>query len=168
MSGMEVVGLILAVLPLVLEGIDAYPAVARFKRANRDRREFARSLHSVQSALRATMIRVFTRIKDLLTLEQLAELSRPNVKGSKFVDVWNEVLKTNPDEIEKAFEHTIDDINFVLGDMIMVLNDVVKDTEITPDAGAELLREIIKDHDKDKFLTKNLGKRFMFTRSSEK
>jgi hypothetical protein len=168
MSGMEVIGLVLAVLPLVLEGIDAYPAVARFKRANRDRREFARSLHSVQSALRATMIRVFTRIKDLLTLEQRRELSHPNVNGSKFFHVWKEVLRTKPDEIEKAFGHTVDDINLVLADMIMVLNDVVKDTEIKPDAGAELLRGIIQDHEKDKFLMKDLGKRFMYTRSSER
>ena len=172
MTGFEIAGIVLAVIPLVLEGLDAYPdsLLVKFTRAKLERREFARQLHYIQSGLRSAMLRVFARIKAHLTIDQLRDLSHSNVKGSKFFDVWNNVRLQNPVEITSKFEHTIEDIKFVLDDMVFVLNQVLKDTGISPDSGPEVLREVIQNHKSDQTfsITKNFSKRFMFSRSDHR
>lgn len=165
MSAFEIVGVVLAVLPLILEGLDAYPEskLVKFARANQERREFARQLMSVQSGLRYSMEGLFMRMEAKLTADQWRDFGMCDVKGSKFFHVWNEVLKANPDMIKT---NTFAEVKFVLDDIVMVLTKVVEDTGIPVDAGLDSLRSIIENHKQDKTFsfTKGLFKRFMFAR----
>lgn len=176
MTGFEVAGLVLAVVPLILEGLKAYPktsvyqTVESFRRARKERREFASQLLLMHTELRFAMIEVFKRINISLTTDQRRELTATDNVGAKFFDVWNKVFENNSEAIEKAFEHTIEHIRIVLDDIVEVLTEIVKHTEIPYDAGSETLRDIIKNHKEDATFSirKNLSKRFMFAKADQR
>jgi hypothetical protein len=172
MTGFEVAGLVLAVLPLVKAALDAYPdpIFAKITGAAVERREFARQLQMVQAQLRNAMLRVFMRIDALLTDDQWRNLTHYDVKGSQFFAVWDDILKANPDAIKTKFESTIEDIKFVINDMVIVLSKVMRETKIAADPGPELLRKIIQNDKDDKTFSipKNFISRFKFARSWNK
>src|SRR5271170_1819762 len=151
MSGFEVAGLVLAVIPLILEGLEAYPqsrlfqSTKSFLEAKRERREFASQLLLFHTEILFLMMNHSTL---LMTADQQRDLTSPDNVGSKFFNVWKSVLTANSAEIgisERGFE----DIKFLLDDMVGVLNEMLKHTEISKDASSESLRGIIKSHKDD-------------------
>jgi len=175
MSAFEIVGLVLAVVPLVLKGFQAYPDSKlnqyskSFIGAKLERREFARKLDLMNSELRFAMLDILTRINVLLTAEQREVLTAYNSMGAQFFDVWSEIWKRNPDETRSAFSHTIEHVRDVIENMVEILNEMLKHTKISPNTGREMLREIIACHNKDKaFAITSFSSRFMFMKSDSK
>lgn len=173
MSGFELAGIILAVIPLVLEGLKAYPKSGVYKtskafiHAKKERREFAAQLLLMHTELRFAVIEVFKQINLSLTVDERRELTAADSVGSRFFDLWKRVAAANPDVIEKEFEHTIDHIKDVLEDMVEVLNEMMKHTAISYDAGRQSLKAILKDHNDDTMFSikRNLSERFKFAYS---
>jgi hypothetical protein len=155
-----------------MAGVDAYrdSRLAKITRAKVERREFARQLKIIHTGLRNAMLRVFIRINASLTDDQWEDLRLDDIKGSKFFDVWIDVLNTNHDAIKTKFESTIEDIKFVIDDMVDVLSKVMKETDIAADPGPELLRRVIQNDKEDKTFStpKNFIKGFKFARSGYK
>lgn len=175
MSFYEIAGLVLAVIPLVLEGLDAYPNskviqyVKNIKEANQRRREFATTLRQMNSGFQFAMLRNFTEIPELLSDRQVEVLYSDKSMGADFLAVWNEVKQEHPAEIDKTFAHTIHEITDVLNDMVELLNDMIKDTGISSKDGRETLRAIISGHEKDKaFPILNFSKRLNFAKRNSK
>ena len=175
MSAIDIAGLVLAVVPLILEGFEAYPDsrpmqyLRTFSAAKLERREFARQLMLMNSELRFAMLDIFTRINVLLTPAQRNVLGASDSMGAEFFTVWGEVWKSNSEEIQGAFLHTIEHIKYVLDNMMELLNEMVKHTEISRHAGRETLMKIIENHDKDRtFSIRNFSKRFKFANSDSK
>lgn len=174
MSGFEIAGLVLAVVPLILEGFKAPHAkplkyLRLFPTAKLERRDFAIQLDLLNAELRFTMLNVFKRINVLLTPDQSEVLTADDSMGADFFKVWNDVWEANPDEIKLVFSHTLDRIQRVLDNMVDLLNEMVKHTGIPSKAGTEMLREIIQNHDIDKTSTiTNFSGRFMFAKSDSR
>jgi len=175
MTAFEIAGLVLAVVPLILEGFEAYPDsrplqyLRIFAGAKLERREFARQLMLMNSELRFAMLDNFTRINVLLTSSQRQVLGASESMGADFFTVWNEVWKSNSEDMKTAFSHTIEHIKDVLDNMMELLNEMVKHTEISRGAGRATLKEIIENHDKDRtFSITNFSKRFKFASSDSK
>jgi len=173
MSGFEIAGIVLAVIPLVLDAVKDYPKTSvgkktrTFLQAAQKRREFASELLSVGTALRGVMIDIFMRVNVSLTQAQREALTGPNVAPATFFEVWNEVFDSNPDEIRKDLCSTIEDIRPVLQNTEEILLDVVAHTEIPQDEGREQLRKIMEENKDDTFaIRKHLSNRFNFAKSS--
>jgi hypothetical protein len=155
MTGFEIAGLVLAVVPLLLEGLKAYPKTSFYKtseafiHAKKERREFVARLSLLHSALRFAMIDIFRRINYVLTPDQRRVLIGVDSVGAKFFDVWKEVSEKNHAVIEKAFEHTLDHIEIVLESMVESLSEMVRHTGISSHDGREVLRDIIRCHAND-------------------
>lgn len=171
MSGFEVAGILLAVLPLIIEGVKLYPkmhkATNAFRRAKQERREFAGQLLLMHTELRCAMINIFKQINISLTVEQRLELTRVDNVGAQFFSLWESVYKSNTDAIEREFEHTIGQIRDLLEDMTEILKEMVRHTDIEYDTGREALMAILKSHAEDKTfsMTKHLAARFRFAKS---
>ena len=171
MSGFEVAGLVLAVVPLILEALKAYPKVSNgtraFRRAKQERREFAGQLLLMHTELRCAMITVFKQINISLTVEQRRELVDVDKVGAQFFSLWENVRKANPKVIEREFEHTVDHMKDLLDDMAEILREMVRYSEIDYDTGREALRAILKGHVEDETFstTKHLAARFKFAKS---
>lgn len=176
MSGFEIVGLILSVIPLVLEGIKAYPikecykSAEAFLQATQERRDFAMQLRRLNSELRYVIIELLTPINSLVTAKQRLVLTSRKSGGAKLFDVWKEIMKANSCEIEMTFKETFEDIRDVLEHMEDVMKEMVEHTDVPVYAGRELLRAIINnDRDDPKFsIKKMLSKRFKFAKSDSK
>src|SRR5277367_47881 len=138
-SFFDVAGLVLAVLPLVCQGLDAYPDsfLVKFIRAKTELRTFARDLQIMQSSLRTAMIKIFIKIKVELTAEQIRVLKSYNIKGSEFFDVWREVLAANPDVIAAHYENSLPDLKQVLDEILLVLLKLTRGTPIPCDVAPE-------------------------------
>ena len=110
------------------------------------------------------MFGVFKRIRALLTDRQRRDLCQPDIKGSKFIDIWTEVWNSNPVAVNAEFELTIHDVRLVLDDTVLVLSEVVKNTAIATDAGPEFLRNIIRRHREDNTfsISRDMFARFVF------
>lgn len=163
MSALAIAGLVISVLPLILEGLNAYPdsSVVKLIRAKQEREEFARQLMSVQTGLRYAMERLFIQMGAKLTYDEWQALRTLDVKGSKFFDIWNEILTANPSIVKT---NTFAEIEFVLNDMVDKLKNVVANTAIPYDSRSEFLMCIVEKHRTDKSFstTKGFFKRFMF------
>ena len=174
MSGFEVAGIVLAVLPLILEGLKAYPKLSKatktFRLANRERRAFAGQLLLMHTELRCAMINVFKQINVSLTIQQRQELTGVDNVGAQFFNLWESIRKANPEVIEREFEHTIDHIKGLLEDMADILKEMVTHTEIDYDTGREALRAILMSHGEDKTfsMTTHLAARLKFAKSDPK
>jgi polyhydroxyalkanoate synthesis regulator phasin len=176
MSGFEIAGIVLAVIPLLLSGLDAYPDskllkfAKSFTRAKLERREFARRLTLLHTELRFAMLDIFKQINLILTHDQRRALTASDSVGpAKFFAVWNEVWETKSSEIKEILEHTIEPIEKVLTHMVELLNAMVKHTNISSDAGKDTLRSIIENQEDPNFsITKNLSRRFKFAASDSK
>jgi hypothetical protein len=170
MSGFEIAGVVLAVLPLILDGLNAFPdsTIAKFVRANQERQEFAQQLLSVQTGFRCVMERLFIRCEAELTNGQWRALRALDAKGSDFLDMWREILASNPDIVKT---NTFADTKFMLDGVADVLKEIVKDTAIPRAAGSDLLMGIIENHKNDKtfsFAKGGLLKRYLFVRKDRK
>jgi len=170
MSAFEVVGVVLAVLPLVWEGLDAYPdsRVAKFLRANQERAEFGRQLLCAQSGLRSAMMNLFKEIEAELTPAQKLAITSLDVKGSKFFEIWKEIVAAHP---KMTFDCTLlGQIRVVVDDLSDVLTQVVKHAAMPRYAETDVLRRVIENHSRDeKFsLTKDFYHRFMFAKSDRR
>ena len=172
MSGFEVVGLILAVVPLVLQGLEAYPktkiykSTASFARARQERRTFARKLLILHTELRFVMIDVLKPLNPSLTPQQREVITGNDSVGSNFFNVWEQVSKADPEAVEKAYRSTIDHITPVLHDMVAMLTEMLQHSDISYDAGRDVLKGVINDHsDGTLSITKNFAKRFKFAKS---
>ena len=167
MSTWDIAGIVLAALPLVFEGLDAYPdsALVKFAKANQERAELARHLKSVQVHLRYAMEQLFARLDAQLTIEQWQALRAPDVKGSAFFDIWNGIVKTDP---KLLHTNTLADVKDVLDEMKSILCKIVENTAIPHDAGSDVLKGIIENHQKDKTFSikEGLFRRFIFVKSS--
>ena len=176
MSGIEVAGLVLAVIPLMLEGLKAYPktkfyqTTQAFMRAKRERRDFVRQLLLLHTELRFAMIDVFKRINCSLTADQRRALTAADSVGETFFNVWKDISTANRDILESAFQQTIDHVGTVLDDMAEMLSEMMKHTEISCDSGMESLKAFIKRHSEDKTfsVTKNLSGRFKFAKADSR
>jgi polyhydroxyalkanoate synthesis regulator phasin len=105
----------------------------------------------------------------MLTPDQRRVLSSVDSIGADFFKVWNEVWTANSGDVQIAFAQTIHHIRDVLNNMEELLNEMVKHTDISKNAGRETLLEIIKIHEKDKtFTISRFSKRFMFAKSDSK
>src|SRR5579862_360278 len=112
MSGFEVVGVVLAVLPLILSGLEAYSdsSLDRILRAKQLRQEFARDLRSIFTALRFAMNRLFYRADAQLTPVQWETLDTMKTTGSHFCDIWKDMIAKNLQLLEKPTFADIDDL----------------------------------------------------------
>jgi hypothetical protein len=174
MSGFEVAGLVLAVIPLVVEGLNSYPVQtvakrsAAFVKTKRELQEFAQELRELRRELRSALIDIIMSIKPALNLspEERLALTARNSGGSKFFEVWNQILKTNSALIENALEHTIEDIKEVIEHMQRALVEMLQYHQIPPDSGADILKEIIRsDRDKTFPIKHSLTQRLNFAMS---
>ena len=172
MTGFEVAGLILAVIPLILEGIKTYPKTAIYKsaasfvRATQERRKFASNLLLLHSELRFVMIQIMKPLNPSLTPEQREILTGTDTVGARFFEVWKQVSEARREAVQKAYRPTIEHIKPMLHDMVKMLSEMLKHSEISYDAGREVLKAVIKNHsDGTLSITKNLAKRFKFAKS---
>ena len=170
MSAWEIVGIVLAVLPLVIEGLDAFPesSIIKVLTAKRKRKEFIRELTNVQSGLRYAIEKLLIATDAELQPEQWAALGQSRtIKGAQFFDLWNDVLRANPWLLET---NTGGDIKFVVDDMQSILSQVVEHTAVPRDAGTDVLIGLLRNHKSDPSfpMTTGLYKRFMFARSDRK
>ena len=170
MSVFEIAGIILPVIPLVLEGLESYPlrndheTFKSFRRAKQERMNFAQELRQVNRELRCLMIDVITKNVSL-TSDQRQVLTARNSGAAKFFDVWNEIVKTNSHVLNNAFEETMEDIKNVVEHLQEVLREILQHPSHT---GRELLREIIENgRDNPTYsIRKNFSRRFKFARPS--
>jgi hypothetical protein len=175
MSFFEITGLVLAIVPLILEGFKAYPNAVpvNFWRAlfnaKIKRRNFAIKLEHIHTELRFAVISILMRINASFTPEQQEVLTANNRIGADFFNVWNEIWKINSEEVEFKFTHIIENIKDIPQHMADLLNEMLKHTEISACTSKETLRKIIKHHEQDKtFTITNFSKRFMFAASDSK
>jgi hypothetical protein len=164
MSGFEIAGVVLAVLPLVIDGLDACQdlAVFRLLSARSQRRKFVAQLMFVQTILRNRFERLLHTLEVELEPGHWDALKSSSVKGSQFFDVWNQVLQAYPELKDTTIGS---EIMFVVEDLQTLLYDVIEHTAIPHDANAEVLIAIIQNHKHDPSfsMTTGLFKRFMFT-----
>src|SRR5438105_2441057 len=124
MSGFEIAGIVLAVLPLIVEGLKAYSKTTvskmamAFMTAKKARREFATDLISLNVQLRFVVLDVLKPITHLLTVEQVQVLDAVDSTGAQFFRVWMQVWETSPEAVENAFRHTQEHIQSVLEHMV--------------------------------------------------
>jgi polyhydroxyalkanoate synthesis regulator phasin len=173
MSGFEIAGIVLAVVPLIWDAIKDTPETSvgkvsrAFFKAPSERQEFADELLFAHTAIRNEMLEIFMRINVLLTDSQRKSLTDPKNVGANFIQVWNDVYDANGTNVKTLLDTTIEDICPVLEKMAQILIEMVKDTKISSDEGREKLRNILKmDKDGTLSITKHLRDRFKFARSS--
>jgi polyhydroxyalkanoate synthesis regulator phasin len=173
MSGFEIAGIVLAVVPLIWDAIKDTPETSvgkgghAFINATSERQEFADELLFAHTAIRNEMLEIFKRINVLLTDSQRKTLTDPNTVGASFIQVWNDVRDANDDNVKTTLRTTIEDICPVLEKMAKILIEMVADTKISPDEGREKLRNILKmDKDGTLSITNHLRERFKFAKSS--
>lgn len=158
----DIAGLVLVALPLVIEGLDAYPdsSIARLFTAKRERREFVRQLREVQSGLRAEIGNLCRGMHAQLRRDQWATFRALDAKGSQFFEIWKDLLEKRPDLVETTTGAAIKNI---LEDMEKILNEVV---EHSP---AVLLENIHQfEHDQTFAGGHGVFRRFMFVRRSQR
>ena len=139
MSGFEVAGIVLAVIPLVS---DVQPKELPFfhaVRAKQERREFAEQLMHVQTRLRYALVRVFFLSEADLTETQRQALLNDRIKGSEFLEIWREIREKNPGMIKM---NMFAQFEFVLQKICELLKEVVQDSAIPRDAGSDILMGI--------------------------
>jgi hypothetical protein len=166
--GIESAGIVLAVIPLVLKGLESYrkpKARKSLRQAERERGRFARKLQQLNSELRFLILELFTPIAPLL----MQGLTAPDIGGAKFFDLWNDIVNTNLEAIEDAFEQMSDDITDILDHMAEVLKEMIQHTE-QPIAARQLLKEIIRNdkNDPNFSIKRNISKRFRFEESDSR
>src|SRR5271170_6057892 len=164
MSGFEVAGIVLAVLPMIRDAVKIYKDTGTFRNAPQERRIFAEQLLHMHTELRFAMINIFNQINISLTIEQRQQLMSVDNVGAQFFNLWETVSRANPDVIEKEFEPTLGDLKGVLNDMADILKDMVTHTQIDYDTGREALRQILEHRAEDETfsITKHLAARFKF------
>lgn len=175
MTGFEIAGVVLAVLPLIVEGLKAYSntTVSRMVKAlmvaKAERREFVIDLISLNTELRFVVLDVLKPITDLLTVEQVQVLDDVDSTGAKFFRVWMQVWETSPEAVENAFRHTQEHIKDVLKNMVEMLSEMLGHTGISYDEKTEVLKGIIQNHNDGSLSVKNdLSRRIKFAWSDSK
>jgi hypothetical protein len=170
MSAYEVVGVVLAVLPMVIDGLDAYsnsPA-AKLARAKEERRQFLVDLMAIQSGVRFAIQRLLVHVDARLTPDQWRTFRAHDAKGSIFFDLWKDILQENPSITES---NTMREIKFVLEEIAVLLTQVVENTDIPHNAGSKVLMTVI-ENDRMKrgmlSIAKDLSTRFKIVRGSSK
>jgi hypothetical protein len=172
MSFYDVAGLVLAVLPVVCQGLEAYPEsfFAKLILVKNHLKIFVFQLQMMEAGLRTAMIATFRRMEVALTTDQMEVLKSPNVRVSKFFVLWNELLEENGDAIASNFESSLAEAKDALNDMARILAEITRGTPVPNDAEPEVLREFI-DNENEKitfFKSKNFRRRFEFARSIHK
>jgi hypothetical protein len=171
MSGFEIAGIVLAVLPLIVEGLKAYPnttvsrIVKAFTATKKQRREFTIDLISLNTELRFVILDVLKPITGSLTVDQVQVLDDIDSTGARFFRVWTEVWEANPAAVEMAFRHTQEDIQPVLKDMVEILSEMLGHTGISYDDGREVLKGVINE---SLLIKNNLSKKIKFALSDSK
>jgi hypothetical protein len=132
MSGFEVAGLILAIIPLYDQAVKTAETATKAIEANQERRKFAKHLLVVDAILRSTALKLFESLDAELTLDQWNALIRRDVEGSKLLGIWREISKACPtardDSVWVAIEVT-------LGEIAKALVKVVKYTKMSKNVG---------------------------------
>jgi hypothetical protein len=176
MSGFEIAGVVLAVVPLVLDACKSYPRTNvgkkthEFVHAERKRREFAGELLILDSTFRYVMFDIFMRINICLTASQREILQKPTTVGAQFFQIWSDVMATNAEDVREALYHTINVMRPILLETESILYEMYADTGIPHDTTREELIGILKGGEGDGTLsiTKHLIERFNFAKSSTK
>lgn len=145
MSGFEVAGLILAIIPLYDQAVKTAETAKKARKANHERRKFAKHLLMVDAALRSAALKLFESLDAELTPDQWNALQKRDVEGSKLLEIWREISKVCPtardDNLWVAIEVTLDEI-------AEALVKVVKYTKMSKNVGTdsrEMLRKISGD-----------------------
>jgi polyhydroxyalkanoate synthesis regulator phasin len=172
MSGFEIAGIVLAVVPLIWDAIKDTPETSvgkgghAFINATAERQEFADELLFAHNAIRKAMLDIFLRINIFLTDSQRKLVTDPNTMGANFMQVWNAIYDANSAEVKNTLYTTIEDIRPVLETMEKILIEMVSHTKISSDEGREKLRNIVKmDQSGTLSITKHLRQRFRFAKS---
>jgi hypothetical protein len=167
MSAWDVAGIVLAALPLMIEGFDAYseaPVIKLFT-ANDDRREFIRALRDVQAPLRFQMETLLINTRARLTPEQWQAIRSTDVNGAKFLEIWAEIMKDHPAIPETITSH---ELRYVVEDTNEILTDIVRSTGVSRDADLNTYLETIRNQGPRLSMTKTPYQSFKFVRSSRR
>jgi len=179
MSGFEIAGLVLAIIPIVSDALKDAPQTTAgktsrsFVKAASERREFARQLLFLDTSLRNALLELFKRISHILSDSQLsvleAILGNSSVIGSKFMKLLLDLVATNPDKVREILADAVDDIRDILEQIEEALIQIVVHTKINRNSGREKLRAIIKaDEDGSLSIRDHFTARLNFARSSTK
>jgi hypothetical protein len=151
MSGFEIAGIVLAVIPIIHDALKDAPETgigkqgSAFRQAARRRREFALKLFLIDTELRNSMLDIFKWVKLPLTDVQWDHLMSKRTMGPKLLQIWNDLLETLPQEMNTAFKNALEEIRDVLESIEEILVAIVVHTHISYDDGRQKLRSIAKD-----------------------
>jgi len=131
MSGFDIAGLVLAVIPLVVEGLKSYPVqkvcrtVKSFKEFQEERRAFAQELRYMNTELRYIIFQAILT-SGSITPDQVQVLSSPDSHGSSFFDVWVDVTMKQSESMDNALKQTIEAINDTLEDIQELFKEMLQ------------------------------------------
>lgn len=171
MSGFEIAGIVLAVIPIVYDAIKDAPETGigkqgrSFMKANKRRREFALKLFLLDTEFRNSMLDIFKWLNLPLTDVQWGHLASKRTMGSQLLQIWNDMLKTLPEDMNTAFKNALEELRDVLKSIEEILVAIVVHTHISYDEGRQKLRTIAKDKN-DRTLSSHIRDRFDFAKSS--
>jgi hypothetical protein len=173
MSGFEIAGIVLAVIPIIYDALKDAPETgigkqgSAFRKAARRRREFALKLFLLDTELRNSMLDIFKWVKLPLTDVQWDHLMSKRTMGAKLLQIWNDLLETLPQEMNTAFKSALEEIRDVLESIEEILVAIVVHTHISYDEGRQKLRSIAKDKNDCTLAMKgHIKDRFNFAKSS--
>jgi hypothetical protein len=175
MTGFEIAGIVLAVVPILMDALSEYPQTSAGKNtsaflfAKTNRRDFARQLKHIRNTLRRVMFDLFDQLDVSYTESQHRSLMAPETVGSQYFQIWNEVVNENPEDVKTALSHTMDEVQETLLETQTILVEIVAGTGIPHDVGREKLREIMNE-DKAGTLSmcKHLMKRLRFAKNESR
>lgn len=172
MSGFEIAGIVLSVLPLIVEAVKEVPKTdvgkksQAFVRAPQERRKFAGALLLVDTALRNAMLDIFKCVNIALTDSHRELLTTRGTTGAKFIQVWKDMLHTHTEVIQNALLG--EEIRPVVDKLEKILIKMVEHTQISHDTGRPEIWGILQDRDQTLSITKHLKDRYNFAKSSPK
>jgi hypothetical protein len=170
MSGFEVAGIVLAVVPLVWNAWKDVPEtrVGKITRsflfAKTQKGQFADKFLSFDAALRDVMFDIFTPINHALTSSQRQLLTQTETVGATFFRVWKEIYTESSDGIRAVLSHSINDILPIVERMEKILIEIVVGTGVSPEDGRAELRKLV-EHSTAGL---SVGQRIKFAKSSSK
>ena len=150
MSGFEIAGLALAIIPIVYGALkDVYEThvgkiTGVFMNAKRERRKFAGQLLSLDTALRSAMLDIFNSVGFSLTEAQWSVIENDGTVGTEFVHVWNEIIVANSGRIRTILRDVLDEVDEVLNRTAQILIEIVVHTKIVHPEKRGLLRSILQ------------------------
>jgi hypothetical protein len=169
MSGFEIAGILLAVIPILYDALKDAPETSvgkksgSFMKATKERRKFVQELFFLDTALRNAILDIFDSTNVPLTNDQLNILKNKTTMGFKFLQIWNDILKTIPDDGNTV----LNEISPILESTEGILIAMVVHTQISYDEGREKLRSIMEAKKDDTLsVRRHFTDRFNFAKSS--